>query len=126
MPTVISRFINGHSQIIKHLITEPPDPENFKFVWTSTAVTERPACAAGVHFKTKGYGVGVTRTEAEAKAVGEALELYAASHCADDDLVYSPMDRLNQSFLDPRHVCLYYRRHSKDRDFALQRFTSRS
>ena len=125
MATVIARFVNRNRRIIKRLVAEPPDPENLKFVWTSTAVTDRPAHADSGNFKMKGYGVGVTRAEATAKAIGEALELYAASHCADDDLVYSTAIGLNQRFLDPRDVCLYYRGHSSGRDLLLQRFTSR-
>jgi ribosomal protein S12 methylthiotransferase accessory factor len=96
-----------------------------KFVWTSTAATPHPAAARGIPIKTRGFGVAFTAAAAETKAVAEALELYAASNCADDDLVFSSVARLKEDLVDPRDVCLYYR-YSDVRDLPLQRFSSRA
>src|SRR5437660_4910424 len=122
----ISRFLSRTNGIISHLATQAPDPANFKFAWTSTAVTPHPAAARGIPFKTRGFGVGFTAAAAELKAVAEALELYAASNSSEDDLFLSSAVRLKQDFIDPRDVCLYYRGFSDGRDLPLQRFTSRT
>jgi ribosomal protein S12 methylthiotransferase accessory factor len=123
---LISDWPPVHAGIIKHLNTEPPDPVNFNFIWTSTAGIARSTGAKESSPKATGFGVGVSSVEATTKAIGEALELYAASRCPENELLYSSPAALTEAFLDPRQVGLYDRDQYEKTDFPFERFHSRS
>jgi ribosomal protein S12 methylthiotransferase accessory factor len=123
---LISKWVDARTGIIKYLTTEPPDPANFNFVWTSAAVMARSRRAEESSLKTTGFGVGVTSVEAMAKAVAEALELYASSRCSENELAYSSAGTLSEDFLDPRQLYLYDRAQYEGADFPFERFHSRS
>ena len=120
------KWADQRTGIIKYLTTEPPDPANFKFVWTSVAVLRRSTSARERSLKTTGFGVGVSAVEATTKAVAEALELHSASKCSEDDLLYSSASALREDFLDPRALSLYDRAQYSDPAFPFERFHSRS
>ena len=123
---LIKQWTNERTGIIQYLTTEPPDPANFKFVWTSAATLRRSRSTKKQTFKTTGFGVGVSSVEATMKAVAEALELHAASQCSEDDLLYSCAGTLSEDFVDPRQLYLYDRAQYKKVDFPFERFHSRS
>jgi len=123
---LVSNRSSVQTGIIKHLNTEPPDPANFNFVWTSTATIARSTWAKESSPKTTGFGVGVSSIEAKTKAIGEALELYAASRCSENELLYSSPAALSEAFLDPRQLGLYNRAQYKETDFPFERFHTRS
>jgi ribosomal protein S12 methylthiotransferase accessory factor len=120
------KWADERTGIIRYLITEPPDPANFKFVWTSEAVLRRSTFAKERSSKSTGFGVGVSSAEATTKAVAEALELHAASKCSEADLLYSSAGSLSGDFLDPRALSLYDRAQYRDPAFPFERFHSRS
>lgn len=123
---VISKWVDERTGIIKYLTTEPPDPANFNFVWTSAAVMARSKRAEESSLKTTGFGVGVSPVEAMTKAVAEGLELYASRRCPKNELLYSSASTLSEDFLDPRQLCLYDRAQYKEADFPFECFHSRS
>ena len=123
---LIKQWTDKRTGIIKSLTADPPDPANFKFVWTSAATLRRSRSTREQTFKTTGFGVGVSSFEATMKAVAEALELHAASQCSEDDLFYSSAGNLTEDFVDPRQLFLYDPAQYKQVDFPFERFHSRS
>ncbi len=120
-----SKWANQRTGIIRYLTTEPPDPANFKFVWTGAA-SLRHSASAQESLKTTGFGVGVSAVEATTKAVAEALELHAAGKCSDENLLYSSLAELSGDFLDPRACSLYDGAQYRKSDFSFERFHTRS
>jgi ribosomal protein S12 methylthiotransferase accessory factor len=122
----ISKWGNARSGIIEYLTTRPPDPANFNFLWTSTAVVPCSTRAKESLSKTTAFGAGVSSVEAITKAIAEALELHAANKCSEDDLLYSSAGSLSGDVLDPRALALYDRARYRDPTFPFERFHSRS
>jgi len=108
------------------LRTDPPDPANFKFVWTSVAVMPPPNPAKGPSARATGHGAGVSSAESRAKAIGEALEIYAGNRCDQGELVYARAGDLRGEFLDPRQLCLYSRAQYRLARFPFESFQSGS
>ncbi|HLJ28968.1 MAG TPA: YcaO-like family protein [Candidatus Angelobacter sp.] len=72
-----------------------------------------------------GFGKGLDPTEAVISAIGEALELYAASHYQLDDLRHEALNRLAGDRLDPRRLSLYEEALYRESDFPFARFDPR-
>jgi ribosomal protein S12 methylthiotransferase accessory factor len=112
--------------IVSLLITEPPDPSSFKFVWTSQASLRSNRFAKNASLKATGFGAGLSAGEATNKAVSEALELHAAGICCEDEVLSSSASALTGDFLDPRAVSLYDQAQYRNPSFRFDRFYSRS
>ncbi len=69
-----------------------------------------------------GFGKGLDATEAVIGAIGEALELYAASHYQLNDLRHEALTRLDSEGLDPRKLCLYEEACYQEPGFPFVRF----
>lgn len=66
-----------------------------------------PVCAVAVAGGFRGYGKGVTQSDALASAVGEAVERWSASQVDGEKLVRASFRELGNEAFDPRWLCLY-------------------
>src|SRR5579862_8286879 len=66
-----------------------------------------PVCAVAVARGFRGYGKGVTQSDALASAVGEALEQYAASRVRVQQLRRASFREIEGLAFDSRWLCLY-------------------
>lgn len=105
---------------------EPPDPPNFKFVWTSVASMPPPNPAKELSARATGHGSGLSSPEARAKAISEAFEIYAATRCPKSELFDARGSALAEEFLDPRQLGLYSSAQYRDARFPFEPFHSRS
>jgi ribosomal protein S12 methylthiotransferase accessory factor len=119
------KMVDAGLDIIKYVTTQPPDPANFNFLWTSAAVVPCSPRARASLSKTTAFGAGLSSVESITTAIGEALELCAAGQCSDNDLSYSSTASLKEDFLDPRQLGLYSREQYRKSDFPFDRFHSR-
>jgi ribosomal protein S12 methylthiotransferase accessory factor len=106
-----------------------PDTGIISRVAHGTADGERdglPICAVAALRRSGlsevGFGKGLDATEAVIGAIGEALELYAASHYPLDDLRHESLTQLDGDRLDPRRLCLYEDACYQEPDFPFARF----
>ena len=81
-----------------------------------------PVCAVAVAGNFRGYGKGLTHSQALASAVGEALELFSASRIDPRRLVQAPFAELGAAAFDPAWLCLYSEEQYGRRGFPFQPF----
>jgi ribosomal protein S12 methylthiotransferase accessory factor len=81
-----------------------------------------PVCAVAVARGFRGYGKGVTQSDALASAVGEALEQYAASRVRGQQLRRASFREIEGQAFDPRWLCLYNDEKYRRVDFPYRRF----
>ena len=117
-----AKWADERTGILRYLITEPPNSSQFKSVWTSAATLRRSMAAKERSLKATAFGAGISSVEAITKALGEALELYAAGECAEHDLRYSAASSLDGEFLDPRALSLYSQAQYKTPSFPYEPF----
>jgi ribosomal protein S12 methylthiotransferase accessory factor len=122
---LLAGWVDERTGIIKYLTSEPPDLSNLNVAWTSTAIMAR-AQSVESSVRTSGFGAGLSAVEAMTKAAAEAVELYAASRCSDNELLHSSVSTLTEDFLDPRQLYLYNRAQYQQPDFPYHRFNARS
>jgi ribosomal protein S12 methylthiotransferase accessory factor len=78
------------------------------FFGSSDGETEGPPiCAVAVAGQLRGYGKGLTQSQALASAVGEVLELQAAAQPDPTRLILAPFADIAAQAFDPRWLCLY-------------------
>lgn len=123
---LLASWIDKRAGIIRYLTSDPPDRSKLNVTWTSAAVLNRSKFPEQTSSKTTGYGAGLTAVEAMAKAAAEAIELYAASRCSDNELLHSTISALTEDFLDPRQLYLHDRAQYKQPNFPFRRFNARS
>ena len=122
---LLPSWVDRRAGIIKYLTSDPPDPLNLKLTWTSAAILNPSKFAVDSKSKTTGFSAGFTAVEAMTKAAAEAMELYAAGHYSQSDLLNSSLTDLGEDFLDPRQLCLYQRQQYQQLNFPYARFTPR-
>ncbi len=81
-----------------------------------------PVCAVAVARGFRGFGKGVTQSDALGSAVGEALEQYAASQVRPEHLLRAPLRELEGRAFDPRWLCLYSEEQYSRLGFPYRRF----
>jgi ribosomal protein S12 methylthiotransferase accessory factor len=88
-------------------VAETPVIDGVLFGSSDGEVDGPPVCAVAVAGKLRGYGKGVTQSQALASAVGEVLELFAASQVDAQRLVYCAFAEIAERAFDPRWLGLY-------------------
>ncbi len=113
-------------RVLRSVETFPPNPRQLSFLWTSIATIEPVYPPTRRHLSKTGFGAGFTPEDAQARAIGEVLELYAARRCRDEDLIHCSLSELHDDCLDPRQLCLYGSSQYRDPHFPFVRFTTRT
>lgn len=68
-------------------------------------------------------GAAVTRDQAIAATIGEAVERYCAAYSDPDELIFNSYDELKPDAIHPSHFCLYSKRQYESPGFPFQPFT---
>lgn len=100
------------SPVIDGVLFAPPGPERDTL----------PICAVAVARGVRGYGKGLTQSEALVSALGEAVERYGASQAPAERLLCASFRELQDEAFDPRWLCLYSDEQYRRAGFPYQRF----
>jgi ribosomal protein S12 methylthiotransferase accessory factor len=112
--------------VIRVVEVSAPNARQLRLLWTSTATIERIYPPLGTGLTRTGFGVGFNARDARAKAIGEALELYAARQSPEGELIHCSISDLTSEYIDPRELCLYSSSQYDHPNFPYRRFTART
>jgi ribosomal protein S12 methylthiotransferase accessory factor len=124
LPPRLRRAVSPYTGIVRTVeecLHGPSDPPIFRVA----CEVARDARVLGVpldHLKGIG-GAGMTRAEAAAAAVGEALERYSASFVPNDALVVASASELAAAAVAPERFALFSERQHEALGFPFRRFT---
>jgi ribosomal protein S12 methylthiotransferase accessory factor len=124
LPPPLRRAVSRYTGIVRTVeecLHETSDPPIFR-VSCAVGCDERLLGVSLDHLEGIG-GAGMTRGEAAASAVGEALERYSASFVPEDALVIASAVELGDAAVAPERFALFSQRQHAAAGFPFRRFT---
>ena len=117
-------WIDAHTGVIQHLNVGTSTAVDPALPITASAVLSQypDSCIHGE--REIGSGKGLTRAEAMAGAVGEAIERYSAARYHLADLLYRPAADMDEEVFDPQSLCLYTPEQYSRGDFPFSRYSA--
>jgi ribosomal protein S12 methylthiotransferase accessory factor len=112
----------SHAAGIVDWVASSPIINGVLFGCSDWEVEGPPVCAVAVARGFRGFGKGLTQSDALASAVGEALEQYAASQVRHLELYCATFREIEEQAFDPRWLCLYKEEQYRRPGFPYQRF----
>jgi ribosomal protein S12 methylthiotransferase accessory factor len=88
-------------------VASSPTVDGVLFGPSDGQVAGPPVCAVAVAHGFRGFGKGLTQSDALVSAVGEALEQYSASQVRQEQLIRATFREICGEAFDPRWLCLY-------------------